>query len=159
MQLHFLTMPMILIFSKIQKLSLLVLKKKIKVLPWDKWIANTSDVIWWKKTGFTSKMWYCPQNIGTLAQWYIFICVIVMNVKICVICNFNALRKGYKDYTQLWREEINSNWRISDKIIIIIITKLRQYFAKLKSYTTVELIPLHWQTGLFYLYQYMVCGL
>ena len=112
-----------------------------------------------KKTGFTSKMWYCPQNIGTLAQWYIFICVIVMNVKICVICNFNALRKGYKDYTQLWREEINSNWRISDKIIIIIITKLLQYFAKLKSYTTVELIPLHWQTGLFYLYQYMVCGL
>jgi len=46
-----------------------------------------------------------------------------------VICNFSALRRGYKDYTWLWREEINSNWRISDKIIII--PKLWQYFAKL----------------------------
>jgi hypothetical protein len=96
------------------------------------------------KTGCVCRMWYCPQNVGILPQWYIFICVIAMNVKVCVMCNFNAIKRGYKDYAQLWREEINSNWRISDKIIIIIIIpKLWQYFTKLRSYTIVEVSPLH----------------
>jgi hypothetical protein len=41
---------------------------------------------------------------GVLALWYIFICVIAISIK-GVVCNFNAFRKGDKDYVQLCWEE------------------------------------------------------